>query len=71
MQKQYPDERIEQTLRLRPANSVESATPTFRQAACAQQQHQKQRQQQHTEQNGEDDGFEDYGFGRKHSYLPL
>ena len=66
MQQQNPHHSVEQTLRLRPANSLESAPPAFGEAACAEQQYQNQPQQQHAEQTREDYGFKDYGFVRKH-----
>ena len=59
MQEEQPDHRIEQTLRLRPANSLESAPAAFGEAASAQQEYQNRRQQQHAEQNGEDYGFKE------------
>jgi len=49
MQQQQPDESIAQTLRLRPANSLVSAPPAFREAAGAEQHDQNQRQQQQAE----------------------
>ena len=66
MQQQNPDETIEQTLRLRPADSLVSASPAFGEAACSEQQYQNQRHQQHAEQNREDCNFKDYRFVIKH-----
>jgi hypothetical protein len=66
MQPQNPDRSVDQALRLRPTNPLESAPPAFREAACAQQQDQNQRQQQPAQQNREDDGFKNYSFVRKH-----
>lgn len=65
VQQQNPDDGVEQTLRLRPANSLVSAPPAFGEAACTEQQQQNQRQQQYAKQNREDYGFKDYGFVRK------